>query len=47
MKDAVPLDVRRFLSQYIDNVEQLEILVFLEGESERFCSAASVARTLT
>jgi hypothetical protein len=45
-KDAIPLEVRRFLSEYVDSVEQLEILVFLERESERFCSALAVARAL-
>ena len=40
---GVPDDVRAFLAQYIDSVEQMEILLLLHGTPEREWSAAAAA----
>ena len=40
----IPFDIQRFISEKIDSIEQLEILLFLERTQEREWSAGDLAR---
>lgn len=42
----IPEDIQRFISERIDSVEQLEILLFLERTQEREWSARDLAKEL-
>jgi hypothetical protein len=45
-QDALPAAVRRSLDRHLDSVDQLEVLLFLNRESARFWSAASLSGAL-
>lgn len=46
MTSGIPEDVRRFLLQCIDSVEQLEVLLLLHGAPAEAWSAEAVAQAL-
>jgi predicted ArsR family transcriptional regulator len=46
MTDDFPADVRKFLLENIDSVEQLEVLLLLKAESERSWNADEVSQKL-
>jgi hypothetical protein len=46
LRSGLPEEVRRFVVDHIDSVEQLEILLLLHGQRERTWTAETVAREL-
>ena len=46
MTSGIPEDVRRFVLQFIDSVEQLEVLLLLHGSPAVLWSPEAVATTL-
>ena len=45
-ESAVPADVRAFLAEYVDSIEQLEILLLLRGYPDRHWTAEETAARL-
>jgi hypothetical protein len=46
MSEALPDDVRRFVSDHINSVEQLEVLLLLKAGAEREWTAGDVSQAL-
>lgn len=46
MNERLPPEIRQFIAQQIDSLAQLEALLLLRREAERFWSASELARTL-
>ena len=44
--ERVPREVRRFIADNIDSVGQLEVLLLVRSDPERYWSASEVSRTL-
>jgi hypothetical protein len=44
--ERVPREVRRFIAGNIDSVGQLEVLLLIRSDAERYWSAAEVSRAL-
>jgi hypothetical protein len=47
MSESIPEDVRRFLGEHINSVEQLEVLLLLRNAPDRDWNAAAVSAALS
>jgi hypothetical protein len=47
MSDGFPEDVRRFILEHVNSVEQLEVLLLLRGRPDADWDAAAVSRALS
>jgi hypothetical protein len=46
MQNDLPPDVRQFLSDYVQSISQLELLVLLQRDAEKFWSVEEAAKEL-